>query len=393
MKNYLKRIVNSFQGNLTQNPPISSGRQVSTHFPDDRYNAPIERTIERQPFSQHSQIEFEADTIDEILSSFGFEEVFVVKCTSTRTANVFDLRLPPSTKISSIMKLEDEIAYGLGKNSVRITRNGNRLSIEVPKTVKVGQNLIDILTTMSPPPPFCAVLGADMSGQPLAIRLTSPEVAHVLIVGQTGSGKTALTRSILCSLAYFNTPRKMQFVLIDPKSTGFGPLARLPNTVGGIIKTPEDAVAKLEELVSEMERRDHDKTRDWPQLIVAIDELADLIMASGDRIKQPITRLCQRGREGGIHVIACTQKPVASVLGGVMTANFPIKLCGAVASKGEARIATGIAGSGAEKLEGRGDFLMIKSGSPERFRSTWLDAEGFEKILRKVLNKKNERFN
>lgn len=279
------------------------------------------------------------------------------------------------------MALENEVAYALGKTSIRITRTGGRLSIEVPKTNKVKNTLLSLIENAGKLPPYCAVLGIDYAGKPMAIRITSSDVAHILVAGQTGSGKTALTRSIICSLAYYNTPRQLKFVLIDPKGSGFGPLVRLPNAVGEVIKTPEAAVAKLNQLVDEMVWRDANKDAVRDKVLVAIDELADLIMVAGDDVKLPITRLCQRGRECGIHVLACVQKPTAYILGGAMIGNFPVRLVGTVASKNEAKIATGIANSGAEKLEGRGDFLMIKSGVPERFQATWLDASDFESIV------------
>lgn len=329
----------------------------------------------------NTQLNFEADTIEEVLASFGHTDVFVSKITSTSVANAFELKITPATKVRDIVNLEDEMAYALGKNSIRITRIGGRLVVEVPKASKVKNTLLNLIASSGKLPPHCAILGVDFEGNPLAIRLSSSDVAHILVAGQTGSGKTALTRSILCSLAYYNTPRQMQFVLIDPKGSGFGPLVRLPNAVGEVIRTPEGAVDKLNQLVDEMVYRDANRDPNRAKILVAIDELADLIMVAGDSVKLPITRLCQRGRECGIHVLACVQKPTAYILGGAMIGNFPIRLVGTVASKNEAKIATGIANSGAEKLEGRGDFLMIKSGSPERFQATWLDAKDFDTIV------------
>lgn len=357
--------------------------QMKNFFKDERT---INTNTLRPQNEAKSILEFESNTIDEILSSLGFEGVFVSKAISNKSSNIYHLRITPSTKIHLLLKVSEEIAYGLGKTNVRIARDGGIVQVEVAKESKTkSNNLISLLNSLKSPQPFCAILGMDMKNNPLAIRITSPEIAHILIVGQTGSGKTALTRSIICSLAYLNKPRNIQFVLIDPKSSGFAPLVKLPHALGEIIKTPEEAFSMLNYLVEEMINRDHNKeeTKNKPKLIVAIDELSDLIMAKQE-LKEPITRLCQRGRESGIHIIACTQKPVAAVLGGPMLSNFPVRLCGAVASKGEARFATGIANSGAEKLEGKGDFLLVKSGFAERFRGTWLSSEDFNAVLRKT---------
>jgi S-DNA-T family DNA segregation ATPase FtsK/SpoIIIE len=110
-------------------------------------------------------------------------------------------------------------------------------------------------------------------------------------------------------------------------------------------------------------------------LVIAIDELADLLQTGGKAVEGAITRLAQRGRQAGIHILACTQKPSASLIGGAMKANFPVRLVGAVANRDEARYATGIAESGAEKLAGCGDFLLIAKGESLRFQAAWISEE------------------
>ena len=283
-----------------------------------------------------------------------------------------------------MLSLGDELSVALGKPNVRITKRDARLFAEVPKAVALSNGVLDLLNTTHGLPAFCALLGLDTDGKPLVLRLTSPEVAHVLIAGTTGSGKTVLLRSMITSLAFWNRQRSLQLVLIDPKGRGFEPMAKLPHTLGGVIINPHQAAQRLKELVREMERRDAAKISE-PRIIVAIDELVDLLDVAGDEVRTPITRLCQRGREAGIHVIAATQKPSASVIGGMMKANFPVRLIGRVASKDEARHATGLAKSGAELLSGRGDFLLIHNAQAERFKAAWLNAEMYDKILRRIV--------
>jgi S-DNA-T family DNA segregation ATPase FtsK/SpoIIIE len=116
-------------------------------------------------------------------------------------------------------------------------------------------------------------------------------------------------------------------------------------------------------------------------LVVAVDELADLLQTGGSQVEAMLTRLSQRGREAGIHLVACTQKPTAALIGGAMKANFPVRLVGAVASRDEARYATGIADSGAEKLEGKGDFLLVAKGELVRFQSAWLGPSDLDAVL------------
>ena len=130
-------------------------------------------------------------------------------------------------------------------------------------------------------------------------------------------------------------------------------------------------MARLGWVVGEMERRDHSGLR-RPLMVVAVDELADLLQTGGKAAEDRLTRISQRGRESGIHLVACTQKPTASLIGGAMKANFPVRLVGTVASKDEARYAAGIPDSGAEKLEGKGDFLLVAQGTAVRFQAAWI---------------------
>jgi S-DNA-T family DNA segregation ATPase FtsK/SpoIIIE len=215
------------------------------------------------------------------------------------------------------------------------------------------------------------VLGVEESGQPLLLRLAASNVVHTLLVGTTGSGKTALARTMLASLAVLNRPADLQMVLIDPKGRGFGALTGLPHVQKQAIADSTAAVVELTRMVDEMERRDRQHIS-RPLLVIAIDELADLLQTGGKAADAALTRLAQRGREAGIHLIACTQKPSANLIGSAIKANFPVRLVGSVASRDEARHASGIADSGAETLEGKGDFLLILRGEATRFQAAWI---------------------
>ena len=117
---------------------------------------------------------------------------------------------------------------------------------------------------------------------------------------------------------------------------------------------------------------------------VTHDELADLIQTGGKAVEKALTRITQRGRESGIHIVACTQKPSAALIGSGMKANFPIRLVGAAASKDEARYAAGIPDSGAERLEGKGDFLLIAKGDAIRFQSAWASEEDIHLLANEI---------
>jgi S-DNA-T family DNA segregation ATPase FtsK/SpoIIIE len=286
----------------------------------------------------------------------------------------FKLAPAPATKISKIRALEEEFALALQEPEARVVRVDGAVQVELRRNDAPPVRLLPLCKTISQVPPVTAALGVEPNGTPLLLRLSAPDVAHVLIVGTTGSGKTALARTLLTSLAMFNRQAQVQLVLIDPKLRGFAPLATLPHVVGGIAASAEEICARLLWLVQEMERRDQQRVS-RPALVVAVDELADLIQMGGPRAEAMLTRLSQRGREAGIHLVVCTQKPTAEMIGGAIKANLPVRLVGAVASRDEARYAAGIADSGAEKLAGKGDFLLVTKGDALRFQAAWLGSD------------------
>lgn len=291
----------------------------------------------------------------------------------------FQLTTQMGTKVNKIASLAEEIALALGMREARIYRQGGAINVEVPRTHAAPVRLLPLCARLATVPPVTAILGLEANGTPLLLRLTAPDVSHVLIAGTTGSGKTALARTLLTSLAMHNRQGELQLILIDPKGRGFGPLATLPHVLGTIATSPEEAISRLRWLVQEMERRDQGSIS-HPKLIVAVDELADLLQTGGREVEAMLTRLSQRGREAGIHLVACTQKPTAALIGGAMKANFPVRLVGTVASRDEARYATGMNDSGAEKLEGKGDFLLVAKGEQVRFQAAWVGPQDLKAI-------------
>jgi len=323
-------------------------------------------------------LEMQANRIEEVLERHRVQ-ARVEGGTVTPRFVRFQLIADGATKINKIKTLADEIALELNKREARIYREGGTIQVEVPRGQPESIRLLALCEQLQNVPALTAVLGLEPDGTPLLLRLPAPDVAHVLVAGTTGSGKTALARTLLVSLAMYNRQSQVQLVLIDPKGRGFGPLAVLPHTLGSVANTSSAAVERLHWLVEEMERRDQ-QGASRPALIVAVDELADLLATGGAVVETLLTRLGQRGREAGIHLIACTQKPTAQLIGGAMKANFPVRLVGAVAGRDEARYATGITDSGAEKLEGKGDFLLVARGESVRFQTAWLGPEDLERV-------------
>lgn len=287
------------------------------------------------------------------------------------------------TKISTITRLSEEIALRLGAGAVRISRQGPNIYVEVPRQDAKAVRLLPLCQQLQDVPKQTAILGLDEGGVPLLLRLPSPEVAHVLVAGTTGSGKTALAQSMALSLTMHNRLGEVQLIMIDPKGGGFGPLGAVPHLLRPVVRESHQAIFLLGELLEEMVRRDRQNISE-PRVIVFIDEVADLLDQGGNAMGRLLTRLTQRGRGAGIHIIACTQKPLAASIGSITKSNFPVRLVGSVASPEDAKVAAGIGGTGAEKLLGRGDFLLVIKGQVTRFQAAYASPAEIRQIVKRM---------
>ncbi|MBI5028950.1 MAG: DUF87 domain-containing protein [Chloroflexi bacterium] len=294
----------------------------------------------------------------------------------------FHLAPAANTKLAKLQSLTEEIALALDSPSARFTRTNGTLSVEIPRTDSRFVSLTeldrrlhsDVHMQRALQMPGTAILGLDSEGVPLLLRLSSPDVAHCLIAGTTGSGKTELARTMIASLIQHQKPRELQIALFDPKGHGLQPFANSPHLVFPIVSDPSETLRQINNLIVEMERRDS-ALIDRPRIVIVIDELADLMHTCGKELESGLARLVQRGRSAGFSLIACTQKPAARIVGSLVKANFPVRLVGRVASTDDARVAAGVGGTNAEKLVGRGDFLLIASGEIIRFQAAYVKPE------------------
>jgi S-DNA-T family DNA segregation ATPase FtsK/SpoIIIE len=326
-------------------------------------------------------LHFQADRIEMLLASHKVS-ARVTGGTITPRLVRFHLATPLGVKVRQVANLSEEIALSLGAPSCRVYRHQGQVEVEVPRQQGQVVSLLPLCQRLAREgpggrhtvPPLTAVMGLDQEGVPLLLRLPSPNVAHALIAGTTGSGKTALARTMVASLALHNSQRNLQLVLIDPKGRGFLPFQGLPHLLVPVVTRVDEALSLLQRLVAEMERRDAEGRSD-PRLVVVLDELADLVQVGGREMEAALTRLTQRGREAGLHLVACTQKPAAAVIGGLIKSNFPVRLVGSVASPEDAKVATGLAQTGAEKLLGQGDFLVVAKGQVTRMQAAYVTSE------------------
>ncbi len=285
----------------------------------------------------------------------------------------YHLSLDPAVPLKRLVALQDDLALLLDAPSARVSRHEGVLALEVPRPQPTVISLVRIQATLPALPAATALLGRDGDGCPLLLRFSAPEVAHCLVTGTTGSGKTALTRSLLTSLALANDPDDLRFLLIDPKGHGLAPFAGLPHLVAPPVRSVEEAEQRLSWLLEEMEWREQAAVRS-PRVLVAVDEVADLLAQSAS-VSDSLTRLATRGRESGLHLVLCTQKPSAEAIGTLLRANLPCRLVGKVTSAQEAVLAAGIKGTGAERLLGRGDFLLVAGGESVRFQAAYVESK------------------
>lgn len=325
-------------------------------------------------------LEYQADRIEAVLAQHKAPGRVTGGTVTPRWVR-FQVLPAMGSRISTIQGLAEELATALDAPNVRVARQGAALQVEVPRQDAQPVRLLPLLEGLRDVPEATAALGLADDGAPLLIRLTSPDVAHILVAGTTGSGKTALLRTMVLSLAMRHPSRRaLLLVLIDPKGRAFVDMAGLPQLARPVVTQVEEAVEALGSLVRLMEQRDH-AGQSRPVVAVFIDELTDLMMVGGRESELRLTRLLQRGREAGIHIIAATQKPTAAVIGSLVKANFPVRLVGKVTSPEDARVASGWKGTGAERLLGRGDFIAVAEGRLHRFQAAYVSAEETAQVV------------
>ncbi|MGB7860276.1 MAG: DNA translocase FtsK 4TM domain-containing protein [Acidimicrobiia bacterium] len=316
------------------------------------------------------------------------------------TVTRYEIELAPGVKVNRVSNLSHDIAYALATPDVRLLvpiPGKSAIGVEVPNTKRRLVALGDILSTpeaAKPAGPLTVGLGMDISGQPKLLNLA--ELPHVLIAGATGAGKSSCINSIVTSLLMRTHPDDVRLIMVDPKRVELGQYNGVPHLLTKVITNPKKANDALKWAVAEMDRRydllADSKVRDiegyrekwdageidpegfdrFPYIVVLIDELNDLMMVAGREVEESIVRIAQMARAVGIHLVIATQRPSVDVITGVIKANVPSRLAFSVASQTDSRVI--IDGSGAEKLIGMGDMLVItaKEPRPQRIQGAWV---------------------
>ncbi len=325
------------------------------------------------------------------------------------TVTRYEVELAPGVKVNRVSSLSHDIAYALATPDVRILvpiPGKSAIGVEVPNNKRRLVSLGDILSSPEAAIPAHSLtvgLGMDISGDPKLLNLA--ELPHVLIAGATGAGKSSCINSIVTSLLMRTHPDDVRLIMVDPKRVELGQYNGVPHLLTRVITNPKKANDALKWAVAEMDRR-YDlladgKVRDiegyrekldaggldpegfdrFPYIVLLIDELNDLMMVAGREVEESIVRIAQMARAVGIHLVIATQRPSVDVITGVIKANIPSRLAFSVASQTDSRVI--LDGSGAEKLVGMGDMLVVTAKEPraQRIQGAWVRESEIQAVV------------
>ena len=337
------------------------------------------------------------------LDSFGVNAA-ISDITRGPTVTRYDLELEAGVKLSKLTNLAGDLALALGVTGVRIAPIPDKIStvgIEVPNKIVSTVYLRDIIDTdtfRGAASKLSFAIGEDIGGNAIVGNIA--KLPHLLIAGTTGSGKSVCMNCLILSLLYKATPEEVRLIMIDPKMVELGVYNGIPHLYIPVVTDPKKAAGSLQWAVVEMLKRyrlfSEAGIRDLagyntiqkrkgeptlPQVVIVIDELADLMMVASKEVEESICRVAQMGRAAGMHLVIATQRPSADVITGLMKANIPSRIAFAVSSAMESRII--LDQTGAEKLVGSGDMLYapIGIGKPNRIQGAFVTDEEREEIV------------
>ena len=344
----------------------------------------------------------------EVLSSFNISAQ-LTGISHGPTVTRFELAPASGTRVNKITGLVDDIALGLAAKSVRIEApipGKSAVGVEVPNDKVETVPLRDVLESpeaQKHPSRLAAAIGRDNAGRNIICDLA--KMPHILIAGQTGAGKSVCINCIICSILYRARPEEVRMILIDPKMVELSVYNGVPHLLVPVVTDPKKAAGALEWIVNEMTQRykkfaaagakdikSYNQRRPeteppMPQIVVIIDELADLMIVAPADVEDAIMRIAQLARAAGIHLVIATQRPSVNVITGVIKANIPSRIAFTVASQVDSRTILDI--GGAEKLLGSGDMLYAPSGTnkPLRVQGAWVSEKEVESVVRYILDR------
>ncbi len=380
---------------------ISAGQDAVTYvYPD---TALLKRSKSAGADSRE-ELMATKERLESALHSFGIFSS-VVNITHGPTVTRYDIELEQGVKLTKVTNLSSDIALNLGVANVRIAPIPDEIStvgIEVPNKIVNTVGLREIIESdnfRAAKSRLTFAIGKDIAGNAICGNIS--KLPHLLIAGTTGSGKSVCMNSLIISLLYKARPDEVKFIMIDPKMVELGIYNSIPHLYVPVVTDPKKAAGALQWAVVEMLKRyrlfseagvrDLETYNNYcrnngeetlPQMVIVIDELADLMMAASKEVEESICRIAQMGRASGQHLVIATQRPSADVITGLMKANIPSRIAFAVSSTLESRII--LDQGGADKLIGHGDMLYapIGCGKPLRVQGAFVSDEEREGIIK-----------
>lgn len=378
-----------------------SEKSISYEFPPVTL---LDKEISGKNTDVSSEQQIYATRLVNTLKSFGVE-VTVSDVSRGPSVTRFELQPSVGVRINKITNLADDIALSLAAESVRIEApipGKSAVGIEIPNKVKNIVRLREVIESpkfASATSPLTYALGKDIAGDVMVGDIS--KMPHMLIAGSTGSGKSVCVNTMLISLLYKSSPDDIKLLMIDPKVVELSIYNGIPHLLVPVVNDPKSAAGALAWAVGQMMQRyktfaDNDvkditgynelaKIDDtivkMPHVVIVIDELADLMMASPKEVEESICRLAQMARAAGMHLVIATQRPSVDVITGLIKANIPSRIAFAVSSQTDSRVILDT--SGAEKLLGKGDMLYSPIGcnKPTRIQGCFVSENEIKRVI------------
>ncbi|SHH91195.1 DNA segregation ATPase FtsK/SpoIIIE, S-DNA-T family [Sporobacter termitidis DSM 10068] len=365
------------------------------------------------------EVRLNIERLEAAFKSFGVN-VKIISYTRGPTVTRYEAELEAGVKLNRLTSLADDIALSLGANGVRIAAMPNKIStvgIEVPNKLISKVLLRDIIDSpefKNASSKLTFAIGKNIGGEAIVGNIS--KLPHMLVAGTTGSGKSVCLNSLILSILYKSTPEEVRFIMIDPKMVEFRVYNGIPHLLVPVVTDVKKAAGALQWAVVEMMKRyrtfseanardlesynklmknsEEEGAATLPQIVVVIDELADLMLTAAKEVEESICRVAQMGRAAGVHLIIATQSPRADVITGLMKANIPSRIALKVSSALESRIILD-AGGNADKLVGNGDMLYAPIGvnKPIRIQGTWVSDSEREKVVEFVKKSGDAQYN
>ena len=362
-----------------------------------------------------NDIKDKARRIEECLDSFGIKSK-VVQINIGPSVTCFELKPQRGVKVSKILNLSDDLSLALATSDIRIEApipGKSHVGIEVPNSQKEVVGLKEMIASeefMKSTKELPFVLGKSISGLPKVSAIE--KMPHLLVSGATGSGKSVCINTIIMSILYKHSPDEVKLLLIDPKIVELSIYNGIPHLIMPVITDPKKASSSLFWAIREMERRyklfEENHVRDissyrdlseideniekLPYVVIIIDELSDLMMTAASEVEDYITRLAQKSRACGIHLIIATQRPTVDVITGTIKANIPSRIAFAVTSQIDSRTILDM--SGAETLLGKGDMLFAPSDAmkPMRIQGAFVSDSEVLRVVNYIKQTREEEY-